>query len=412
MGTRDAFYREARSDLDGPLEGVRVLDVTTTVAGPRCSCVLADYGAEVVKIEVRDPGDVARRLPPTLPGTDPPDSYLHATINRNKKNISLNLRRPRGRDVFHLLVQNADILVENFKLGTMGSWGCGYEQVRKTRPDIIYVSITGFGQYGPYSERPGYDPIAQAMSGFMQLNAASDEAMPMKAPVFLADEIAGLHGVMAALAALHHRNRTGEGQHVDISLLDSMIDSSTGLLSLAAQGVPTPRLGNTYIFAAPANAYRCRDGWVYALLVLDTHWRRLSRLLGRPELANDPDYATLQARLGKRQEIDQMLSDWCRSRTRQEIVRAFEKEQLAAGPVLTPAETARDPHVVHREAIQQVTGKLGGTYRLTGPSAKFSRTPIRLRSGAPRVGEHSREILAEAGFSSKEIEELAADGII
>ena len=164
--------------------------------------------------------------------------------------------------------------------------------------------------------------------------------------------------------------------------------------------------------ATPANADRCPDGWVYALLVLDKHWRRLSRLLGRPELADDPDYATLQARLGKRQEIDQMLSDWCRSRTREEIVRVFEEEQLAAGPVLTPAETARDPHVVHREAIQQVTGKLGGSYRLAGPSAKFSRTPIRIRSGAPRVGEHSREILAEAGFSSEEIEELAADGII
>ena len=412
MATRDAFYREARTDLDGPLEGVRVLDVTTTVAGPRCGCVLADYGAEVIKIELSDPEDVARRLPPILPGTDPPDSYVHATINRNKKNISLDLRRARGRDVFHRLIQNSDILVENFKQGTMARWGCGYEQARQTRLDIIYVSITGFGQYGPYSGRPGYDPVAQAMSGFMQLNADSDEAVPMKAPVFLADEIAALHGVMAALAALQHRNRTGEGQHVDVSLLDSMIDSSTGLLSLAAQGVPTPRLGNTYAFAAPANAYRCRDGWVYALVVLDTHWKRLCGLLGRPELGDDPDYATLQARLGKRQEMDQMLSDWCRSRTREEVIKSFESEQLAAGPVLTPAETARDPHVVHREAIQEVTGKSGGTYRLAGPSAKFSRTPIRIRSRAPGVGEHSREVLAEAGFSGQEIEELAADGII
>ena len=412
MATRDAFYREARTDLDGPLEGVRVLDVTTTVAGPRCSCVLADYGAEVIKVELRDPEDVARRLPPTLPGTDPPDSYVHATINRNKKNISLDLRNPRGRDVLHRLVQDTDILVENFKQGTMDSWGCGYEQVRKTRPDIVYVSITGFGQYGPYSERPGYDAVVQAMSGFMQLNADSDEAIPMKAPVFLADELAALHGVMAALAALQHRNRTGEGQHVDVSLLDSMIDSSTGLLSLAAQGLPTPRLGNSYTFAAPANAYQCRDGWVYALLVLDTHWKRLCGLLGRPELASDPDYATLQARLGKRQEIDQMLSDWCRLRTRDQVIQSFEAEQLAAGPVLTPAETARDPHVVYREAIQQVTAKSGGTYGLAGPSAKFSRTPIRIRTAAPGVGEHSRAILAEAGFSSEEIEELEAEGII
>ena len=230
--------------------------------------------------------------------------------------------------------------------------------------------------------------------------------------MFLADEIAALHAVMAALAALQHRNRTGEGQHVDVSLLDSMIDSSTGLLNLAAQGVPTPRLGNTYAFAAPANAYRCRDGWVYALLVLDTHWKRLCGLLGRPELADDPEYATLQARLNKRQEMDQMLSDWCRSRTREEVIQSFEEEQLAAGPVLTPAETARDPHVIHREAIQEVTGKSGGRYRLAGPSAKFSRTPIRIRSRAPGVGEHSREVLVEAGFSGQEIDELEADGII
>ena len=191
-----------------------------------------------------------------------------------------------------------------------------------------------------------------------------------------------------------------------------MIDSSTGLLSLAAQGLPTPRLGNTYTFAAPANAYRCRDGWVYALVVLDTHWRRLCRLLERPELARHPDYATLHARLANRQEIDQMLSDWCRARTRDEVIRGFEEHHLAAGPVLTPAETAQDPHVEHREAIQQVTEKSGGTYRLTGPSAKFSRTPIRIRSAAPRVGEHYREILEEAGFSSKEIEALAAEDII
>ncbi len=409
--TKDAFYREARSDLAGPLDGVRVLDVTTSLAGPRCSCVLADYGAEVIKVEVRHPGDVARKLPPMLPETDPLDSHVHATMNRNKKNLCLDLRREQGRDVFHRLAQGTDIVVENFKRGTLAGWGCGYEQVRRTKPNIVYVSITGFGQYGPYAGRPGYDPIAQAMSGFMHLNAASDDAMPMKAPVFLADELAGLHAAMAATAALHHRNRTGEGQHVDVSLLDAIIDSTTGILSLAAQGVPTPRLGNNYSFATPATAYRCKDGWVFILVALDTHWKQVTELLEKPELAEDPDYATLADRLKKRAEIDRMLSDWFGAQARDDALREFEKRGLAAGPILTPAEAVSDPHVLAREAIQQVPDA-PGTCRLSGPSAKLSRTPIRIRNGAPTLGEHTSEILTQAGFSSEEIEELEGNEII
>jgi len=412
MQTREAFYRNARQDLAGPLDGLRVLDVTTTLAGPRCSCVLGDYGAEVIKVELRQPADVGRRLPPMLPESDPPDSHLHATANRNKKNLCLDLRRPEGQEILHRLVRDTDILVENFKRGTMDSWNCGYEQLRAIRPSIVYVSITGFGQYGPYADRPGYDPVAQAMSGFMQLNGSVDDSMPLKAPIFLADEIAGLHGALAAMAALRHRDQTGEGQHVDVSLLDAMIDSSTGLLSLAAQGVHTPRLGNTYVFAAPANAYSCLDGWIYAVLVLDSHWKRLACLLGRPELASHPEYATLHARLEKRQEIDRMLSDWCGSRTRDQVVAEFEKEGICAAPILTPAETVRDPHVLAREAFQSVSNGSGGVCRLSAPSAKLSRTPIRIRNVAPRVGQHSREILSQAGYSPEQIEALENAGVI
>jgi formyl-CoA transferase len=409
---RDRFYRDATPACDGPLEGIRVLDVTTTWAGPRCSGVLADYGAEVIKIELRDPPEVARRLPPMLPDIEPPESYFNATVNKNKKNLCLDLRKAEGREVLLRLAETADVFVENFKKGTLASWGCGYEDLSAVNPEIVYVSITGFGQYGPYSHLPGYDPTAQAMSGFMHMNAQEDEAMPLKAPVFLADEIAGLHGAMAALAALAYRQREGKGQHVDIALLDAMIDSCTGLHTLAARGVPTPRLGNTYSFAAPANAYRCSDGWVHAGALLDSHWQRITRMLGRPELAEHPDYATISARLARRDEVDGILADWCSRRTREEVIRAFEQAQVVAAAVLTPAETVADPHVRARGAIGEVTTDRGETLRLPAPAAKFARTPVRIRVSAPRPGSHTESILEQIGYDAADIRRLARAGVI
>ena len=277
------FYRDARSDLAGPLDGVRVLEATTTWAGPMCGCMLADLGADVIKVE--DPrGEIARRAPPFLPGTDPPVSFMHATVNRNKRSLSLDLRTEPGREVFLALARRSDIVVENFRPGTMSGWGLGYDAVRACKTSVIYVSISGYGQFGPHCERVGYDPLAQAASGFLSLNGAPD-GDPVKAPTFLADDLAGLHAALATLAALRHRDRTGEGQHVDVSLLDSMLFQSTGYLTLGALGVDLPRLGNEFRIAAPANTYHCRDGRVMAGVLLDAHWQKLARLIGRPELA-------------------------------------------------------------------------------------------------------------------------------
>jgi formyl-CoA transferase len=409
---RDLFYRHAIEGCEGPLQGIRVLDVTTTWAGPRCSGVLADYGAEVIKIELRDPPEVARRLPPMLPDTDPPESYFNATVNKNKKNLCLDLRKPEGREVLLRLAKTVDVFVENFKKGTLASWNCGYEHLCVVNPEIVYVSITGFGQYGPYSHLPGYDPTAQAMSGFMHLNAQDDEAMPLKAPIFLADEIAGLHGATAAMAALLYRQRAGRGQHIDISLLDAMIDSCTGIHTLAARGVPTPRLGNTFSFAAPANAYRCSDGWVHAGALLDSHWQRLTRLLGRPELAEHPNYATIPARVAHRDEVDEVLADWCSKRTREEVIRSFEEAQVAAAAILTPAETIEDPHVKAREAIGEVTTDRGQTLRLPAPAAKFSKTPVRIRVSAPPPGAHTEDILKQIGYDEADIRRMARADVI
>jgi formyl-CoA transferase len=405
------FFRDARSDLDGPLHGVRVLEVTSTWAGPRCGCMLADYGADVVKIEPCNSPDVAHRLPPFLEGADPPLSFLDAAVNRNKRNVALDLRRPAGRDVFLELARAADVVVESFRPGRMMDWGLGYDDIRAVKPDIIYVSISGYGQFGPYATRAGYDPTAQALSGLMWLNATGDNP-PTKTPIYISDELAGVHAAFATLAALRHRDAHGEGQHIDVSLVDATVASSTGQPTLAAQGLPTPRLGNTYPFSAPSNAYPCRDGWVYAGVLLDTHWAKLSVLLGRAELGTHPDYATIPARVARRAELDQMLADFCKPRTRDEIIEAFAAIGLSVEKILTPAEMVADPHIRARGTIQAVRQPSGVEVRMEGPPAKMSRTPVRIRRAAPQHGMHTDEVLAAAGFDETRRRELRERGVI
>jgi formyl-CoA transferase len=406
-----SFFREARGDLNGPLDGIRVLEVTSTWAGPRCAGLLADYGAEVVKIELPDAPDVAHSLPPFLEHADPPVSFFDAAVNRNKRNITLDLRRTAGRDVFLALARDTDIVVQNFRPGRMAQWGCGYEQVRAVNPDIVYVSISGYGQYGPYRDRAGYDPQAQAISGLMWMNAVGDDP-PMKTPIYLSDELAGLHAAFAALAALKHRDARGEGQHIDVSLVDATVASCTGMPTLAAQGLPTPRLGNTYPFGAPANVYACRDGWLYAGVLLDAHWVKLSALLGRAELGTHPDYATIPARVARRAELDQLLADFCAQRTRDQVIDEIGAIGLAIEKVLTPGEMVADPHVQAREAIQSVRQPSGTELRMEGPPAKMSRTPVRIRRAAPRHGMDTDQVLEKAGFDAARRQALRDQGII
>jgi crotonobetainyl-CoA:carnitine CoA-transferase CaiB-like acyl-CoA transferase len=408
--TREEFFREARADLSGPLEGVRVLEATTTWAGPMCGCILADFGADVVKVE-HPAGEIARRSPPFLPGTDPPVSFMHATVNRNKRSLALELRDPRGRELFLELAARSDVVIENFRPGTAARWGIDYAAVRARRPDAIYVSISGYGQYGPRSDRVGYDPLAQAESGFLSLNGSPD-GEPVKSPTFLADDLAGLHGALAALAALRHRDRTGEGQHVDVSLLDAMLFQSTGYLTLAALRVPLPRLGNQFRIAAPANTYTCRDGRLMTGVLLDSHWRRLVALMGQPALADDPRYATAPARIERRREVDELLAGWLAERPLDEVLAALSAEGIPAAPVRTYAEAASDPHVAAREMLQDVPRVGGAPLPITGPAAKLSRTPIRVRSGAPELGAHGPEILRELGLDAEAIRRLAEAGVI
>lgn len=400
---KSEFYRDARRDLTGPLAGLRVVEATTTWAGPMCGCILADFGADVVKVESPS-GEIARRSPPALPGTDPPLSFMHATVNRNKRSLRLDLHDEAAREAVRDLVARSDVFVENFRPGTLDGWGLGYRHLKARKPDLVYVSISGYGQFGPDSEKVGYDPLAQAAGGFLSLNGDPD-GEPVKAPTFLADDLAGLHAALATLAALRHRDRTGEGQHVDVALLDAMLFQSTGYLTLGAMGVELPRLGNEFRIAAPARTYRCRDGRVMAGVLLDSHWKRLAVLIGRPELADHPDYATAPARIARRAEVNTLLADWAAQHSVGELVERFAREGIPAAPVRSYAEAAACPHVRARDMLQPTHG-VEGEVPVVGPAAKLSRTPTRVRAPAPVLGAHNREILEELGYDAARIEAL------
>jgi formyl-CoA transferase len=400
---REEFYREARSDVTGPLDGVRVLDLTTVWSGPMASCLLADLGADVIRVEM--PDNRAGQVPPEIPGTGL--SWFHQTVNRNKRSVGLDLRVPAAADVFLRLVATADVVVENFLPGTVDGWGIGYRDCRAVRPDIVFVSITGYGQYGPDAHRRGYDPIVLAASGWTALNGQPD-GEPTKAPSFLADDLAGLHAAIGALAALRHRDATGEGQHVDVAMLDSLLYSSNGYLTLAATGVPLRRWGDQAEFIAPANTYPCDDGQVYLVAALDRHWRALAELIGRPELARAAGFATNRERRDNREAVNAAIAAWTRSRCMSTVVDQVSAAGLAAGGVRTFADSAKDPHVLARDMLQDVELSNGTRAPITGPAAKFGRTPTRVRGGAPVAGEHTDDLLSEIGVDESTMEELRA----
>jgi formyl-CoA transferase len=387
------FYADARDGSAGPLDGVRVVDVTKVWSGPLATCVLADLGADVISVELagRPDGEV----PPEIPGTGL--SWFRQTVRRNKRSIALDLRGTEDRATFLRLVATADLVVENYKPGTLDGWGAGYLACREVAPAIVFVSISGWGQYGPNVHLPAYDPVIQAASGWMAQNGPPG-GPPARAPTFLADELAGLHAVTGALAALAYRDRTGEGQHVDVSMMDSILFSSSGLPTLAATGAPPPRMGNETDFVVPSNVYPCRDGHLYLTVALSKHWRALAQVIGRPELATAEGYRSNSERLANRDAINQIVSQWCRGRTAAAAAAELSASGIVAAPVRTFAQAVADPHVTARGTLQQTVLSNGRTAPLAGPPVKFSRTPARIRRGAPQPGADTAEILAELGI--------------
>ena len=401
---REEFYANAREDLTGPIEGLSVLDATTTWAGPMAGCVLADLGADVIKVE-HPTGDVGRRLLPMLPGREL--GIPGETVNRNKRCISLNMNSAEGRALFLKLAEDVDVVIENFKPGTMAGWGVGYQDVAAVNPDVVYVSISGFGQFGPLAPLPGYDPVAQNFSGWSSLNG-EPELGPTKAPTYLGDDLSGLHGAIGALAALRHRDKTGEGQHVDVALVDSVIFQSNGNLTAGATGVPLERWGNQFSFATPVNIYPSNDGHVFAGVLLDTHWVEMCDMISRPELAN----LDLMARMQQREVVDGALRDWCKSQTTQQITDECAARGLPCTPVHTYEQASQHEHVHARDMLQDVELADGKVAPITGPAVKFSRTPTKVRHAAHTKGQDNEQVLRSLGYSSEQIQELADHGVI
>ncbi len=402
-----AFYRDALADTTGPLQGMRVVDCTTAWAGPMAGCLLADLGADVIHIDL--PGATPPQSEPLIGGTSL--NYVNQTVHRNKRSLSLDLRVPAGRDVFLALAATADVVIENFRPGTLEGWGIGFEHCRAVKADLVYVSISGWGQFGPWAERAGYDPAAQAASGWLALNGTADGPL-VKAPTFLADDLAGLHGGLSALAALRHRDRTGEGQHVDVCLIDSLLFHSDGLLTLGATDVPMQRWGTQVNVTHPCELFPCRDGSVYLAVALDSHWRRLCEVIERPDLARAPGFGRNHERIQNRQQIDEVIAAWCAPLPVYEALGRLLEAGLVAAKLNTFAEAAREPHVVERDMLQPMTLWDGSVAPLTGPAAKFSRTPTRIRSAAPQPGDHTEEILAELGFDDAARAALRADRVV
>jgi len=410
---KEEFYREALPDSKGPLEGIIVLEATTTMAGPMVGMVLADLGAECIKIDQPGVGDMLRYTSPFIGPKNIETSTFHLTINRNKKNITLNLKAPEGKEIFKRLAQRADIIIENFKPGTMEKWGLGYRQIKEVKPDIIYVSISGYGQYGPHHHKPSYDAVGQAYGGLMSVTGHPDDP-PTRCGFGIADTITGWQGAIGCLAALHYRNMTGRGQHIDVSQVDTMVYATDqGIMATANAGYKWRRMGSQHPGAVPYDAYRCKDGYVFIAIALDSHWARFCQIIGREELIDDPRTAHTPERTQNRDFVNQVVSDWVRGHTVAEVTAICDQAGIVACPIMTLEDIIEDRHLQEREMVVDILHPVVGKTKITGIPIKYSLTPAKHRRPAPLLGQHNQEIYhGWLGISQKELDILREKKVI
>jgi len=396
----------------GPLTGLRVLDLTRVLAGPTCTQMLGDLGAEVIKIERPEAGDDTRGFaPPFVPNTK--ESAYFVGVNRNKKSVTLDIAKPEGQAIIHKLLEHCDILVENFKVGALAKYGLGYEQLAKTHPRLIYCSITGFGQTGPYAPRPGYDALIQAMGGVMSLTGEPNGS-PQKVGVPVADLFAGLYGCIGILAAVNHRNSTGQGQQIDIGMLDTHVAwlANQGMNYLAT-GENPPRLGNQHPNIAPYQEFPTKDGYIILAVGNDPTFERFCKAFGQEALLADPRFATNPIRVQNRQLVTDTLTPVMKSKTTAEWIDALEALKIGCGPINTLEQVFADPHVQAREMVVDMAHGSGETVKVIANPVKLSATPPSYRSAPPVLGEHTNAVLTDVlKMSAAEIAALKDKGIL
>ncbi|MGH2375167.1 MAG: CaiB/BaiF CoA transferase family protein [bacterium] len=394
-----------------PLEDILLLDLTTIVSGGTTTSVLADFGARVIKIENPRGGDPLRAWKPVKNGV----SLWWKVLARNKQSVTLNLHNARGQDLLKRLVARADVLVENFRPGTLERWNLGYETLSGVNPKLIMVRISGFGQTGPYRDRPGFGTVAEAMSGYVALSGFAD-GPPVLPPIPLADEVAGLVGALAALMALHHRDRAdGRGQMIDIALYEP-------LFRLLIPYVPQyalldeiqERAGNRFAGAAPRNLYRSGDGeWVAISATTQRTFERLAQTTGRSDLLSDVRFADNSSRVAHVEDLDAIIQDWMGARPLDEILRTLEEAEAVVGPVYHTPRILSDPQFRARGNIVVVQDAELGAIPMPGIVPRFSRTPGQIRHAGPRLGEHNETVYGELlNLSPDDLGRLAQEGVI
>jgi len=391
----------------GPLQGVKVLELAQIMAGPTCGMMLADLGADVVKVERIPGGDDTRMMNrPSVQG----ESAAFMAMNRNKRGIALNLKLPAAQEALKRMVARADVLTENYRKGTMEKLGLGYEALRPVNPGLIYCSISGYGRTGPYAEKGGYDLIAQGMSGLMSITGEPGRA-PAKSGAPVCDINAGVLAALGIVAAYIHRLKTGAGQLVDTSLFEAGIQQTywQSAIYFASGEVPGPG-GSAHHLSAPYQAFRAADGWLTIGGANQANWERLVRVLGAPEWLADERFRTNADRMSNLPALAELMNERLRTRTVREWTAALEAEGVPCGPINSIAGMARDPQTLAREMVVELDHPKAGPTRALGLPIKLSATPGKVGRPAPLLGQHTREVLGEYGFSSREIEELVRMG--
>ncbi|AOY93497.1 formyl-CoA transferase [Cupriavidus sp. USMAA2-4] len=392
------------------LEGIRVLELGQLIAGPFAAKTLADFGAQIIKVEPPGQGDPLRKWRMLHEGT----SVWWEAQSRNKQSVCVDLRQPEGQDLVRKLAAGADVLIENFRPGTMEKWGLGPEALHALNPRLIMLRVSGYGQTGPKKDEPGFAAVAEAMAGLRHLTGEPGRA-PVRAGLSLGDTIAGLHGALGVLLALYERDaRGGQGQVIDVALYESLFNLSESLLpEYSAFGAVRQPAGGALPGIAPSNAYPCASG-EYVLVAAngDAIFKRLMHGIGRPDLAEDPALARNDGRVQRVDEIDAAIAAWTRTQTVEAALAVLRAAEVPSGRIYTVKDIAEDPHYRARGVIEQVTSAGGLSVEVPGIMPKLSASPGAIRERAPRLGEHTDTVLAQAGFDAATIADLRARGVI
>jgi formyl-CoA transferase len=398
----------------GPLAGVRVLELGQLIAGPFCGKTLADFGAEVVKIEPPGKGDPLRKWRLLKDG----NSVWWEVQSRNKQSVTLDLTQPEGQDILRRLVREADVLIENFRPGKMEEWGLGYDDLKKLNPKLVMARISGYGQSGPYRDRPGFGVIAESMGGLRYLTAEPGR-VPVRVGVSIGDTLAALHAVIGILMALYHRDRShrdargGEGQAIDIALYESVFNCMESLLpEYSAFNAVREAAGSALPGIVPSNAYPCRDGWILIGGNGDGIFKRLMKAIGRDDLGTTPDLASNDGRVKRVTEIDAAIAAWTGARDKAAALKILDEHDVPSGAIYSIADIANDAQYRAREMILNITTRDGYAVDVPGIVPKLSATPGGIRSTAPRLGEDTEAVLKRAGVKAETIADLRAKGVI